>query len=402
MLLMLVLRSLVGSTYRGATASTGIEGVDFRTTYMAAARLKAGEPLYLDEKEAKSGGNLICQFTCSPLIPMLFQPFVKQPWEQSMKIWAGINVTVLAVATFLFCWGSRVRILDNPAPALLVMFSAFRYWPTVIEVALGNTHLLLLGLVCGMIVCNRYQSWLAMAILVAIGALVKTWMIGMIFPFLVMRRWREAAVAVILFVIGLGVLCLFNGGTQTLAGFFAVTHAYSSEPGLISHSVSGLARQYFTENLLIAPLVKSQWAWFAAMLIGYGIIITGLAILFIRGRELDEKQRQLSIALSALALILGSPVSHIMYFPLALPTIWTLLCRPWPGRHSLAAPIAAFSMYLLLTIPWPCVTPVPESYRTGPRSLLLAMIFLPSASIWIYGVLLARTRDDENLSRVSD
>jgi len=64
----------------------------------------------------------------------------------------------------LYCWATGVRILDDPVPVLLAVLTAFRYWPTVIELGTGNTDVLQLMLICGMLVCARYGRWILYAV----------------------------------------------------------------------------------------------------------------------------------------------------------------------------------------------------------------------------------------------
>jgi hypothetical protein len=383
----LALRSLVGSTYRAAINPTGLFGVDYKVIHMAAMRLEHGEPVYMSETEAKENGILMCQFTCSPFVPLLARPLTRLSLEEGAKLWVAISVCALVLSVFLFCWGSSIHLLDSALSVLLILFTGFRCWPTILELAIGNTHILLLACVCGMIVCNRYRKWLLLAGLVAVAALIKTWMIGMIFPLLVARRWREAAGAVAMFVAGLGILFSITGW-DTLQGFLTVTREYSSEPFLVSNSVSGLAGMFFANNTHMTPWLPNFWAWLSAMTVGYGILIAGLLLMFLRGKRFDTGQRQLCLALSVLALILGSPVSHVLYFVLALPAIWTVACLPWGGRHSVAAPVLGFLAYLILSLPSPCTTPIPENCRTGILSFLVTMTFLPTFLLWIYGVIL--------------
>ena len=394
--LLLVLRTLLGSTYRAATTSTGIYGVDFEPTYAAATRLNQGVPLYSEEPDAKSTGRLLCQFPSSPFVPMLVRPLAHLPLADATRTWVAVNVILLALSAFLFCWGSRIHLLDSTLAVLLVIFTGFRFWPTTIEVAIANNDILLLASVCGMIVCHRFGRWWLLALLIALAALVKTWMLGMIFPLLVARRWREAGGAVGFFIAGLAVLFSI-ARWEMFPIFVAITRLYSSQPLLVSNSVAGMAGMFFAENHHMTPWFPHVGAWLAAMILGYGTLLGGLWMMWVRGPRMTVQQRQLGLALSALALVLGSPVSHLLYFVLTLPVIWTLLCVPWGGAHRLIAPAFAFVVYFILSVPSPCLTPLPESCRTGLRSVLVTMTFLPSFLLWIYGVALACRREAEQV-----
>jgi hypothetical protein len=385
MVLLLTVRFLATTAYRAAVSPSGLSGIDVRIIRDAAARLERQEPLYLPEETTGPGVVLKSQFTCSPLIPILVRPLTRLPDERAASAWAAAEVGLLLLGMALFCWAAGVHPLDAPASTLLVLFTGFRFWPTVIELAFGNTHILLLTFTCGMLVCSRYQKWLLFAVLVALAALVKTWMLGMIFPLMVVRRWREAGTALALFLGGLAALFTVTGWNE-LPGFLAVTGAYATQSFLVSNSVAGMAGLFFADNAHMPAPFKNVWAWRAAMVGGYGVLVVGLAAMFVRGPRLRPVPLQLCVATSAVALILGTPVSHIYYFVIALPLLWMLLCVPPGAARPVVVPAIAFLTYLALSVPSPSMSPIPDGNRTGLNSLLVMLTFAPTLVLWLLGV----------------
>ena len=377
--LLLVLRVLAADGYRGAIAPGGLFSVDYGTIYAAAKRLDTGS-LYLREEK------LSCQFTCSPLIPMLVHPLTKYPLDQSTRLWALVSVSTLVGACLLFCWGRGAHILDDVVPVVLILATAFRFWPTVIEFAIGNTHIILLALVGGMYVCDRHRKWMLFAALAAVASLVVTWMIGVLFYLMVRREWRAVFAGIAFFAGGLLVLFAMLGWDQWMA-FVQVTRDYSSQSFLLAQSVAGMARMYFSVNLQISPFMDSRFGWWAVMLLGYGGLISGLLYLYLRGPRMNTFQLRMTLGLVVAALILGCPVSHLYYYVLVLPLLWTLLIEVQGCAQGLR--IGAFAVYLALSYPSPGMDPVPEKFRNGVRSLAVSTTFLASMAAWGMGLFAA-------------
>jgi hypothetical protein len=381
MLLLLVLRCVGASAYRAAAAPGGLFGLDFRQYYDAAARLNAGQPFYFD---AESARNLAYQHVSSPLVPVIVWPLTRFPLETAARIWAGFNVGLLMLATLLFCWGTRLRFPEDTASVLLVILCGFRFWPTTIELGIGNSDIVPLTLVGGMFVCARYEKWILFAALVVLAALTKTWMLGALFYLIVRRKWGAMAAGAAFLAAGLAILFSIAGWHEW-TGFVRVTTGYASQPDLISNSVAGMGRLYFTKNQLMTPLLDNRACYIAVLAAGYGFLIAGLGYLWRLGPRMDQAQRQMCLALTPLALVLGSPVSHQQYYIFALPALWLLLLGQGYGWKL---QVGAFAVYLALTLPLKGLNPVPEYCRHGGiQSLQVAETFLCGITLWAIGLL---------------
>ena len=123
MVLLLAFRSLGLIAYRSATSPGGLfPGPDFVTAQLAAKRLAGHEALYMHEE----GPKLLFQSVSSPLVPVLLRPLARMPAEKAFCFWAASNVAMLAGAVLLYYWGTGLKILEDVAPALLALFTAFR------------------------------------------------------------------------------------------------------------------------------------------------------------------------------------------------------------------------------------------------------------------------------------
>lgn len=377
--LVLAMRFAAASAYRAAISPGGLFSIDFSAYYAAAKRVNEGQPMYVRENN-----GLTFQHASSPLVPWLVRPLARRSLADATRGWAAVSVGLLSLAIVCFWWGSGMRVLEDPGPALLVLLTGFRFWPTTIELGIGNTDMILLVIGCAMFVCSRYRQWVLFAALVALAALTKTWMIGTVFYLLVRRRWWEAVAAFGFFLAGLVLMFSWLGWSEWPV-FLHVTRDYSFQP-LVSNSVAGMARLYFTHSAVMPPLFESHACWAAAVFTGYGCLIGGLCYLWFRGPRLSEPQSRLALGLVFMALILGSPISHQYYFVLALPALWTLMLESPSLPRGRTVLMGAFVLYLVLSVPTPSLNPVPEGYRHGFKALLVGTSFLCGISIWIFGL----------------
>jgi hypothetical protein len=384
MLLFLAVRCLDSSAYHSAASPGGLFSVDFAPAYDAAARLNAGKPLYIPEQNPATP---LYQFVSSPMLPILLRPLARLSLVQATCIWAAVNVLLLTASVFLCAWAARVHLLDHPVPALLMLFTGFRYWPTTVELGIGNSDIVILFLASAIFVCSRYRRWFLFAFLVALAALTKTWMIGALFYLLVRRQWAAAFAGVGFFAV-IGALLFAAVGWGEFPVLCHLTQLYSAQPLIVSNSVAGFAHLYFRENGIISPLIDNPALSSAVFIAGYGFLVVGLAAIWLRAPRMNERELNVSLGLTFLALILGCPVSHQYYYVLALPLLWLLLIPADPVRGRLLQAVA-FIIYIALSIPSPSLNPVPPADQHGIRSLGVGVTFFAGLLLWACGLFAA-------------
>ena len=146
-----------------------------------------------------------------------------------------------------------------------------------------------------------------------------------------------------------------------------------------------MARLFFSVNQVMTPWVNSPALHLAVLVAGYGFLVSGLLYLWWKGPEMNEYQGQLCLGLTALALILGSPISHQYYFIFALPLFWTLLVGSGGSSRGWGVRVAAFALYLVYSFPAPG-DPLADVFKHGIRSAEVAITFVTGMSLWGLGL----------------
>jgi hypothetical protein len=372
--IILLARLLAAGAYREAVASGGLFGIDFEQYHSAAENVRRGRPVY--------SGPL---YPYTPLVAIVMRPFASLPLDRAVRVWAATCVVMLAGAVALCAWANRVHPVRDAAVLVLMMLTAFRFWPTVIELAVGNVDMVLFLLLAGVYVSESRDRPVASAILIALGGLTKTWFVGLVVYLVLRRAWRAAGIAVAAYALGLAAMFAALGWWQ-FPQFVAKTRAYSWQPNIIAMSVPGMARLYLCENPLVTPVVNTPRV--AALLAVAGVCSLGVALLW-AGRRLGGRpgDRGVLLGLTVVTMLLAMPVSHLPYYVLALPAIWTLLVT---RRDAWAFGLATIA-YVTLSLPSPFIAPIREANRFFPGSLWIGTPFVAGVLLWL-GLMWPATR----------
>src|SRR6202042_351131 len=122
-----------------------------------------------------------------------------------------------------------------------------------------------------------------------------------LFYLLARRKWGAAAAALGFSAAG-GAILFSVVGWGEFPRFLEVTRRYSSQPMLVSHSVAGMARMFFSANQVgVTPWVNSRAVYLAVMAAGYGFLVSGLLYLWWKGPGMNEYQRRLCLGMTVLA-----------------------------------------------------------------------------------------------------
>lgn len=389
-LLGLILWLLLSINFKGAVnPESPITGVDFRIYYHAAERLVAGQPLYTQQAGAEGG------YLYTPWLAWLLQPLARLPFETSLKIWYTVNALTLLGAVGLSALALRLRWDDAVRVALMVML-AFRFWPTVTSFGYGQANFILVAIVAGMMLAAQRKHWLALGLLIAIGAMIKPWMIGLLMYPAVFRKWSALASA-------LAATAVLMAGSFALVGwaewprFLQVLAANTEQAGLVSQSILGFARLHFAPNILVEPFTTDaavRWGFVAA---GSCIVLGALASLFFRTADASPYEERLRVGFVTASLLLLLPLCHTEYFMLLLPLLWTLmLSHDAPRTVRMIGIGTSIVAYVLLTRPWPTCGPGLVENRAGWNSLLVNGQFFVGCGLWLAAYfLLWRTRSEQ-------
>ena len=372
-LLFLLARLVMAAAYHG-----GVEGhlnqVDFSVFYNAAQDLRNHQPIYLDQRS---------YYVYSPFLALMLRPLTSLPVDQAANLWTLIEVVLLAACAILFCVSNRLSPIEHATMYALVFITAFRFWPTTLELSIGNVDIVVLFLIVLMYWAERGKRFYILSLLIAVAALIKTWMLGMVFYLLVRRKYREAAATMLAFAIGMFALFAICGFDQ-FTEFLRQTHKFSYQPSLVTHSIPGIAFMFFHANPHIPPVTTRPEIYWTFLIGAYAILIAGLLAVWRRGRDDSPGAGQRLLGITIISLLLGNTVCHQYYFVLVLPVIWTILLQPSGDRSplELAAVLVALVVYIAFSIPTPSLTPVPDIYQHGIKKFLILTSFSGTFTLW--------------------
>jgi hypothetical protein len=378
LMLLLLVRLLSGNAYRGAVASSTYP--DFSAYYNAAARLSHHEPLYV----VKAGEMA---YVYSPLLAILLRPVTALPFDSAGKVWAAARIVMLVAACAVFSVALGLKLSEDGVLIGIFLVSAFRLWPTVIELQTANATIPVFLFCSLLFLAVRYDRWYAFAIILAIAILFKTWMAAIIFMLLIRRQYRPLIVCLAATAVGLAMLFTVVGWDQFFV-FLDVTRRFAKQD-MIPHSIYGFTRLYFSENVNVTPLVNSPVLLWTLRALLYAALVANLAYIWKMGPRLKKSQLPMTLGLVFLAFLLGSSVVHQYYYMLVLPLIWCVWVSAWrqPNLAIFIASVFALVSYLLLAQPSHGIGPIPESLRHAPACLLVEISFYSGVIAWFAGMI---------------
>jgi hypothetical protein len=383
-LLLLVGWFLLSQAYSGATnPASAITGWDFRVLYDAAARLNKGEELYSITGNAEGKTPYIY----TPLIAQAFRPLAHLPLEKAVKAWFFISAGCLVLSVAVYAAAAGFTLAEI-VPLCVMLVVGFRFWPMVFNFGLGQINNLLLLCACAMFWAERRDRSKLAGFLIALAALIKLWMFGILIYPLVKRNWKASLSSVLFYCAGLVVLFI-PGGLGAWKKFCAVTVANAEQPFLISQSILGFARLQFAANTHIHALMPSKALFFTFLVLGYLAVGASFVYLWSRGGSKSPYETRLWFGVCLLSIPLVSPLCHDEYYILALPLLWALLTAPKsdPAGWRIGSAAAALVLYALLMRPWPTSGEGLSAHNQGPSSLLATAFFILGGAVWLLGVL---------------
>ena len=383
LLLALVLWVLLPQAYKGAiNPDSPITGWDFRVLYNAADRLNKGEELYTITGPAEGKTPYIY----TPLVAEALRPVARLPLDQALKVCFAGSAACLLLAIFFYAMAVPLKP-GEIVPVCVMILVSFHFWPMVFNFGLGQINNALLMLACAMFWAERRERHGLAGILIALAALLKVWMFGILIYPLMRRDWKAVAWSFGAYAVGLFLL-FAQRGLGEWSRFIHVTASNAEQPFLVSQSITGFARLHFQANPHIQPLSTSPALYYGFIGLGYAVVGAMFLYLWTRRDPRSEYEARLWFGMAMLSVPLVSPLCHDEYYILALPLLWTLLTLPKAeatGRRTRIS-IAGLALYALFTRPWPTSGAGLFQHQSGPGSLLVTGYFLIGAALWIVAV----------------
>jgi alpha-1,2-mannosyltransferase len=335
----LIVLSLIVLSVVAYTARIRHEMVDFVTWRQSAVRALQAEPLYRPED-----GHY--QFKYLPLFAIVMAPLGALDEEAGKMLWFGISVGVLAA---LLRW-SIIALPDRRLSQVTL------FWITVIlmakfyvhELLLGQTNLLLGGLLVGALLAVQRDRPFTAGALVGAGVFVKPYALILVPWLLVAKGWRATAMAATVVAPGLvlpATVYGWTGNLDLLRGWLR-TVTDSTMPNLLGN-----------DNVSIAAM----WAkWLGPgslatiLTLGTLISIVFLVIAVWRPRRGVTAPEYLECALLMLLIPLVSPQGWDYLLLLATPAVvclvdrWREFRRPWQWGAGLALALMGLSSFDLM------------------------------------------------------
>ena len=393
-LLLLVMWLLVASAYSGAVSSaSGISGLDFNSFYQAAHRLNASQPLYQPHLDPSQRGGL---YVYSPLLAELMRPVAKMSFRTAVKVWFFVNAAALILAVLFYGMAARLTWRNISLLAVLLIVS-FRFWDTTMNFGLGQSNSVMLALIGAMLWADSRQRWTLMGLLIALAALAKIWLIGLLLYLLLRRQWKAALLGASGYIGVLAALFFavnwseFPGYVQSMkqAKAFGEEHA-------VRNSVLGFADLHLRINPLVFPLVSSPVIYAGFITLCAAGLLWGFITLWGVLRAPSPPEARLAFGLVLASVLLMLPSYENGYLVYCFPLLWTLLASPdldekrisdrqpqWISRFMV---VSGILIYLVFSRSWPVYAPFPPAYQHGLRSLIVSMSFYGTVLLWFVGL----------------
>ncbi len=349
--------------------------------------MNAGQTLYQPHLDPSLRGGL---YVYSPLLALLLRPLAHFPFHTAVKAWFFVNAASLVLAVLLYGAAARLTLRAAPLLAILLLVS-FRFWDSTMNFGMGQSNSLMLALIGAMLWADSRGRWRRLGALIALAALVKIWLIGMLLALVLRRRWSDALLSLGLFVVGQAVLFTLIGWSE-FPGYLRCmgqAKAFGEEHGVMN-SILGFAHLHLHANPIVFPLIDSTTGYVAFVALCGAGVLWGFAVLWRVLRNPSPLQARLSFGLVLASVLLLLPSYENGYLVYCFPLLWTLLASAdADGEHSV--PVSRFMLtggilvYLIFSRAWPVYAPFPPAYQHGLRSLVVSMSFYGTAMLWGIG-----------------
>jgi hypothetical protein len=146
-----------------------------------------------------------------------------------------------------------------------------------------------------------------------------------------------------------------------------------------------MARLFFMPNPLIEPWLPSQGLFVLTVVLAFVGVAAGLWSIREAMVDPTPEESRIHFAFVVASSLLLMPLCHANYFVLLLPLFWALIELRHLGRSGLnpyVGLIATF-VYLAMARPFVALSPIPEEYQHGWKSVFVFSNLMAVVTLWL-------------------
>ncbi|CAN5677106.1 hypothetical protein BH10CYA1_BH10CYA1_55410 [soil metagenome] len=321
-----------------SSMTTGVL-MDVKCFYLAAQDLADGAELY----GAKSA------FLYLPLIPLLLKPLLPLGFATISKIWLGLNLVAFTGSAMLVARATGDHFRNACIVYCGILLIGMHNWAFSMELLGANCDMILALIFSGMILSIRLAKFKTFAILVAVGTAFKFWFFGLVGYLLLRRKFREAALCILLSAAVTALLFQIVGWHQLelLARTIRLYSERKISPDIIMQSISGFAIVHLDKNLFVQPLAANSGLRTLFTVCCDGLVATVLCatLWFQPGTQFIKETEKLCLVLISIFLV--TPICHVSYAVVIIPAVAMIIFSR--DNVSKTTKFLCFVLYLILT-----------------------------------------------------
>jgi hypothetical protein len=332
---------------------------DFAVFYASLQFLLHGQDIYapvpfnaFDQIQMQHTGRLTLHPNLNPpFFTLLLSPLGWLSYQTAFRVWSLMSLGFGAIGMVLLQRAGNKRDTDYLLVTLILLFA---YFPTLTNVLIGQTALLIFMLVTGGWIAAQQGRERLSGILLGLAFAIKLFLGLFLLYFLLQRRWRLTAWLLVAFAAS-GLLGLIALGPDAYRHYLQALDSVTWQSSNWNASAYGFFSRIFggSEN---RPLINAP-AFGKALYYLLAATLTILLAWLLRRHQhiLPGVRDDLGFSFTLVAALLISPLGWMYYFPLLLLPFFVLFRLthtyrlPWQFRFALLLTLLASSFSQLLT-----------------------------------------------------
>ncbi len=309
---------------------------DFRVYYTAASNLVSGGPVYLVSFDGGSGFYKYSPATLFFFIPYTWLPFRQASILHFFILSAAYWFTMVTIGKLV----TKYLLDERPKHEILLLSLSFFFIVIHVtrELYLGNINILLLMMCCLAARDILLDKPMQGGILLGIVVLAKPYLLILVIPLVLRRKWKTIGSFAATGLAGLGLPFVYPGfakSTGMYGDWIKSIMAHSGDyPGMTS-------LDYFFCNLVPS--------WPARGIIAIFIVLTGLVVIFIVNNLKKEKDAENPAGITARNLTFEW-FMILALVPNLIKTDWVVMLLSAPLIAYVIFTIAAQKRYWLIPL----------------------------------------------------